>query len=268
MAERLTLDEIRTYWTEQALAHGQSPAASWSDQRVIELEIAAISHYLADGDQVLDVGCANGFSTVQFAATKQLTIRGLDYIPAMIAAAQERLVGLASRLQGTVEFAVGDATHLDLPDEQYDKVIVVRVIINLGEWANQARALHECARMVRPGGLLLLSEATLQGWRRLNALRHEWGLDDIPMPGFNQYLDEDQVVAALAPDLALEEIVNFASSYYVGTRLLKPLLARAAEADIDITDPLMEWNRWCAQLPPAGDYGTQKLFVFRKAAAP
>ena len=25
-----------------------------------------------------------------------------------------------------------------------------------------------------------------------------------------------------------------------------------------------EWNRWFAQIPAAGDYGTQKLFVFRK----
>lgn len=28
--------------------------------------------------------------------------------------------------------------------------------------------------------------------------------------------------------------------------------------------PNMEWNRWFAQLPSWGDYGTQKLFVFRK----
>ena len=27
----------------------------------------------------------------------------------------------------------------------------------------------------------------------------------------------------------------------------------------------MEWNRWFAQLPAAGDYGTQKLMIFRKA---
>jgi hypothetical protein len=30
----------------------------------------------------------------------------------------------------------------------------------------------------------------------------------------------------------------------------------------------MEWNRWFAQLPAWGDYGTQKLFVFRKTGGP
>lgn len=264
MTERFSYDEIRTHWVKQVQMHGQAPAASWSDQRVIEMEIELISKYLADGDQVLDVGCANGFSTVQLAAAKRIDVLGVDYIPEMIAEAQRRLLNSAAHLRGKVDFAVGDALHLELPDAQYDKLVVVRVIINLGDWADQLRALHECARLIKPGGLLLLSEATLQGWRRLNSLRNEWGLPDIPMPGFNNYLDEEAVVDALAPHMELQEIVNFASTYYVGSRVLKPLLARACGLTLDVADPDMEWNRWFAQLPAAGDYGTQKLFVFRK----
>jgi hypothetical protein len=74
MMERLPADQIRDYWTRQAEAHGQSPAA-WSDQRVIEMEIREIGKYLADGDRVLDVGCANWFSTLQFAAARAITAR-------------------------------------------------------------------------------------------------------------------------------------------------------------------------------------------------
>jgi len=118
--------------------------------------------------------------------------------------------------------------------------------------------------VLKPGGLLLLSEATLQGWRRLNSLRSEWGLDDIPMPSFNQYVDQDQVIAAVTGEAELVELSNFASTYYVGTRLLKPLLALATNAPISVADPNAEWNRWFSQLPAAGDFGTQKLFVFRK----
>jgi hypothetical protein len=62
----------------------------------------------------------------------------------------------------------------------------------------------------------------------------------------------------------LLELVNFASTYYVGTRVLKPLLNQALGGLVDVADPKMEWNRWFAQLPAAGDYGTQKLFVFQK----
>jgi hypothetical protein len=67
--------------------------------------------------------------------------------------------------------------------------------------------------------------------------------------------------------MELLELSNFASTYYVGTRLLKPLLALVTKASVGVADPDAEWNRWFSQLPAAGDYGTQKLFVFRKLLA-
>jgi len=264
MANPLTQSEVYEYWNKQAHEHGQSPSASWSDHRVIEMEIAEITKYLVDGDQVLDVGCANGYSSVQFACARRIRLRGVDYIPKMIEEARVRLEGMKEKLAGSLEFEVGDITQLKEPSNFYDKVIVVRVLINLGHWERQLTGLRECIRVLKPGGLLLLSEATLQGWRRLNGLRAEWGLDDIPMPPFNQYVDQDQVVSAVRSQAELLEISNFASTYYVGTRVLKPLLAKATPAPVSVADPDAEWNRWFSQLPQGGDYGTQKLFVFRK----
>jgi ubiquinone/menaquinone biosynthesis C-methylase UbiE len=265
MTNRLNQSEVHEYWTRQAREHGQSPSASWSDHRVIEMEINEIAKHLTDGDKVLDVGCANGYSSVQFARACRIRLRGLDYIPNMIDQAKARLDAMKDVSVSSIEFDVGDITRLNEPSDSYDKVIVVRVLINLGTWEIQLRGLRECIRVLKPGGLLLLSEATLQGWRRLNALREEWGMEDIPMPPFNQYLDQEKVVAAVGGEAKLLEISNFASTYYVGTRVLKPLLARATHAPVSIADPNAEWNRWFSQLPPAGDYGTQKLFVFRKS---
>lgn len=264
MGARLSDAEIYDFWTKQATEHQQSPAASWSDTRVIEMEISEIIDRLNDGDRVLDVGCANGFSSVSFATHRKISLRGLDYIPKMIEEARLRAQKSKHELGGTVEFDVGDITRLQEKDSSYDKVVVIRVLINLGNWEKQRQGLSECLRVLRPGGTLLLSEATLQGWDRLNRLRAEWGLPDIPMPPFNEYLDQDRVVAELAGRTQLKEICNFASTYYVGTRVLKPLLAQAARAPVDIADPRSEWNRWFSQMPAAGDYGTQKLFVFEK----
>lgn len=182
----------------------------------------------------------------------------------MIAKADARLVDIGDRLSGTVEFATGDITDLKEPAGEYDKVIVTRVVINLGSWEKQLKALYECCRVLKPGGTLLLSEATLQGWQALNRFRTEWGLPDIPMPSFNSYLDEQEVLTAIEEKMALVEVVNFSSTYYLGTRLFKPLLAKALGGDINVADPNMEWNRLFSQLPSWGNYGTQKLFVFRK----
>jgi 2-polyprenyl-3-methyl-5-hydroxy-6-metoxy-1,4-benzoquinol methylase len=231
------------------------------------MEIREIVKHLTDGDKVLDVGCANGYSSLRFASVRRIQLRGLDYVPQMIEQARAQLATMQDRLVGSVEFDVGDITQLQLKERlnSYDKVIVVRVLINLGTWERQLLALRECMSMLKEGGLLLLSEATLQGWRRLNALRKEWGMEDIPMPAFNQYLDEEKVISAAGSEAELLEISNFASTYYVGTRVLKPLLAQATHAPVSVADPNAEWNRWFSQLPPAGDYGTQKLFVFRKS---
>ena len=203
---------------------------------------------------------------MQFAAHRRLDGKGIDYVPEMIHQARERSKALEGRLLGTTLFEVGDVTALDEPADAYDRVVAVRVVINLGTWSEQRSALLACARVVKPGGLLLLSEATLQGGTKLNAFRQEWNLPPIPMPAFNEYLDEDQVVEALAPICELVELVNFSSSYFVGTRVLKPLLVQALGTDVDVSEPSHHWNRWWAQLPAWGDYGTQKLFVFRKPA--
>lgn len=260
---RYDQNQVRAFWRSQAAEHGQSSAASWSDTPVIELEIRNISNYLSDGDEVLDVGCANGYSTMRYAAVKGIRVLGLDYIPEMIEQAGHRLTS-APRLKGVASFRVGNITALDLDEASFDKVVVTRVIINLGEWTNQLRGIMECARVLKPGGLLLISEATLQGWHRMNSFRREWGLVDIPMPPFNNYVNEELLLAETAGVLDLVDIVNFASTYFVGTRVLKPLLIRALNIDIDVADPNLNWNHWFAQLPPAGDYGTQKLFVLRK----
>jgi ubiquinone/menaquinone biosynthesis C-methylase UbiE len=264
MNDKLSLPEIRDFWTQQAREHGLAPAASWSDRTVMEMEIREILRHLVDGDRVLDVGCANGFSTVQFASQRRVHIRGLDFIPEMIEQARLRLARLTGKLQGSAEFDTGDITALREPSESYDKVVVIRVVINLRDWPNQLQGVQECVRVLKPGGMLLLSEATAQGWQALNKFRREWGLPDIPMPAFNQYLDEERLLEAVSAQLELIEVNNFASTYYVGTRVLKPLMAQALEKKIDPAKPDMEWNRWCGLLPAFGDYGTQKLFVFRK----
>lgn len=263
-SRRFTVDEIRSFWKEQALAHGQSPAASWSDISVIELEIEAIGRRIAPGSTVIDAGCANGYSSARFAGECGATVLGVDYIDEMIDEANRRRELVPAEVQARLEFRTGDIRALAAIDASFDIAISTRVIINLPTRDEQRSALLEVARVVRPGGLLLVSEATLQGWRSLNEMRREFTLPDIPMPTFNNYVDEDEVVEILAPVAELETIECFASTYFVGTRVLKPLLAAAAPGSVDVADPTMEINRWLACLPAWGDYGPQKLFVLRR----
>jgi ubiquinone/menaquinone biosynthesis C-methylase UbiE len=257
-------NEIREYWRNQAISFGDDHRASWADVQAMNLEIAEISKWLHDGMRVIDIGCANGFSTLHYAERFCIDIKGVDFIPEMVAAGKERLAARPVPPQRAVEFATGDIMALAEPDGYYDAAIVTRVIINLAQNDKQRVAVREAARVVKPGGILLVSEATREGLQRLNSFRSEWGLPAIPEPPFNNYVDEELMRNA-APDLLdLEEVSNFASTYFVGTRVLKPLLAGATGNKVDPARPDMEWNRFFSLLPAAGDYGTQKLFVFRR----
>jgi ubiquinone/menaquinone biosynthesis C-methylase UbiE len=261
---KLNEDEIREYWRNQAINFGEDHRASWTDLHAINLEIAEISRRLCDHSRVIDIGCANGLSTINYAQRFNIDIKGVDYIPEMIAAASDHLSTQAAHLMGAVSFEVGDITALNEPDGYYDTAIVTRVIINLAERDKQIGGIREAARTLKSGGTLLLSEATREGLQRLNSFRLEWGLQPIPEPPFNNYVDEELVRSA-APDLLdLLEISNFASTYFVGTRVLKPLLAAVTGNRVDSARAEMEWNRFFSLLPAAGDYGTQKLFVFRR----
>jgi ubiquinone/menaquinone biosynthesis C-methylase UbiE len=259
-------EAILGFWRDQAREHGGSHAASWSDLHAIELELATIGPRLSPGDHVLDIGCGSGYSTLRLAAERDVSVRGVDYAPEMIDAARAALEGTGEGIGSRVEFDVGDILDLDEPSDRYDTVVVTRVVINVGDWERQRRALAEAVRVVKPGGTVLLSEASLEGWERINRFRAEWGLDPVPMPPFNNYLSTERVVEELEPLARLRELVHFSSSYYVLTRVVKPLLARAAAAPVDPADPETDWNRWSALVPPAGDYGVQVLFEFEKHA--
>ncbi len=264
MTSKYSLEQIRDFWTKQANLHGTAPQASWSDVSVIHMEIRNILEYIEDGDAVIDIGCANGYSTIQFASQRKVRIKGVDYITEMIEQAKKSMLDFKDRVQGEITFDVDDVMHLNQPSNAYDKVILIRVIINLSSWENQLIALKNCARVVKPGGMLLLSEATLQGWNNLNKFRQEWGLEEIRMPSFNNYLDQEKVIESLSPVLKLVEVKNFASTYFIATRILKPLINQAFNNRVNVADPDMEWNRFWSMAPAWGDYGTQKLFIFRK----
>lgn len=110
---------------------------------------------LRPDDVVLDLGCGAGIDTV-LAARRARRVIGLDFLPAMVertrAAAAE--VGLEN-----VEALEGEMEAIPLPDESVDHVIS-NGVINLS--ARKSRALAECARVLRPGGRLTVSDLTVE----------------------------------------------------------------------------------------------------------
>jgi ubiquinone/menaquinone biosynthesis C-methylase UbiE len=109
---------------------------------------------LRAGMQVLEIGPGSGTYTLAAAraVTEAGTVTALEIDP-RIAARLERRVERESL--ENVSVRQGDAQRLPFDDAQFDAVFLITV---LGEIPDQARALGEFRRVLKPGGTLGLSE--------------------------------------------------------------------------------------------------------------
>jgi len=102
------------------------------------------------GKRVLDVGCGDGVLSVRLAEAGG-NVTGLDTDPAMLTAARQR--GSASG--AIVTFVEGDARSVPLADSSFDVVVAVTVLCFVAE---VERVVKEMARVLRPGGRLVIGE--------------------------------------------------------------------------------------------------------------
>jgi len=99
--------------------------------------------------RILDVGTGPGYLPVEIVRRAQsITVVGIDATGKMIQLASRRAnaQGLAPRLT----FLVGNAYSLMFRDNSFDMVISTGV---LHAWKDPARALGECHRVLKPGGV-------------------------------------------------------------------------------------------------------------------
>src|SRR5271170_2238659 len=101
------------------------------------------------GGRVLEVGVGTGISLPQYAAN--LRIFGTDISEAMLRKAQQRVSELG--LNNVEGLAVMDAERLEFPDNSFDVVMAQYVVTAV---PNPETALDEFARVLRPGGEMIL----------------------------------------------------------------------------------------------------------------
>ncbi len=108
-----------------------------------------------DGDRWIDLACGTG-AVAERAAAAGADVTGIDLAPVLIDTARER----AESLGLTIDYAVGDAENLDLPDASFDKVSSTCGVM----FAPDHEAVAgELARVTKPGGRIGLANWTPTG---------------------------------------------------------------------------------------------------------
>ncbi|HXF98615.1 MAG TPA: class I SAM-dependent methyltransferase [Gaiellaceae bacterium] len=104
------------------------------------------------GTRWLDLACGTG-AVAERAARLGADVTGVDLAPALIETARER----ARELGLEIEYRVGDAERLELPDAAFD---VVSSTFGVMFAPDHRAAAGELARVTRPGGRLALASWT------------------------------------------------------------------------------------------------------------
>lgn len=113
----------------------------------------------------LEVACGPAVISRALAA-KVGHVRGIDLTPAMVEKAREEA---AREGVGNVEFSVGDATSLEFEDASFDGAVTR---LSFHHIPAPRRVLEEMARVVRPGGWVIVSDlltdedADAQAWHQ------------------------------------------------------------------------------------------------------
>ncbi len=101
--------------------------------------------------RILDVGCGTGYLLRELAARVPAAaeLAGIDAAPAMIETAR------AAARDDRLRFSAGVAERLPFAAETFDLVVTTT---SFDHWADQQAGLAECARVLTPGGQLVLAD--------------------------------------------------------------------------------------------------------------
>lgn len=122
-------------------------------------------------DRILDIGCGPGWfwATVADALPESFALTLADQSAGMVAEAMERCAALRG---WTVDGCEADAKALPFDDGSFDGVVAMHMMYHL---ADQAGALAEMYRVLKPGGWLAVTTNGVGNMREMYALGTTFG---------------------------------------------------------------------------------------------
>jgi len=122
------------------------------------LNLRRVRQWMSDESRILDFGCGYGRCLGELFNEGYTDLIGLDFSPAMIAAARAQFPEIA--------FHQIESATIPLPDASVDAVLLFSVLTCVPTDEGQRALLKEVRRVLRRGGLLYISDLWLQSDER------------------------------------------------------------------------------------------------------
>ncbi len=169
--QKRTVAEIGSYFNGEVerfsdLAKGQ---ASIKDARqMMDLLAETASALVPETRTILDIGCGAGNQTLNLLRVfPEADCTLLDISPAMLERAKERVGSAAA---GKVVWVEGDIRTAELPEAKFDIAVAAAVLHHLRDEADWKRTFAKIHSLLKPGGLLLVSDLICHANPKIEAL--------------------------------------------------------------------------------------------------
>ena len=166
-----TVAEIGSYFNGEVerfsdLSKGQ---ASIKDSRLMmDLLAETASALVPETHGILDIGCGAGNQTLNLLRVfPEADCTLLDISPAMLERARERVGSAAS---GKVAWVEGDIRTAELPEAKFDIAVAAAVLHHLRDESDWKRTFAKIHSLLRPGGVLLVSDLICHENPKIEAL--------------------------------------------------------------------------------------------------
>jgi len=233
--------------------------AGTNDIILKKMEIQEIAKHVHDGMKILDAGCGNGITAIYLAEKFNVTIVGVDFSDKMIENAKK--IAQEKKMKGAVTFLKDDVQDLSGLDRDFDFIYTERTLINLSTWDAQKKAIENIFSHLVKKGIYAMCESSMDGLNKINTLRASVDLPQITPPWHNRYLRDEEINTHTLQGITLESVNDFSSTYYFLSRVVNAHIASNEGKEPDYNSII---NQLALKLPPFGDFGQTKIWLWRK----
>jgi len=196
MAENAPDDGGRAAWNAWNAAHREISQDRVAREQAELIEGWLGARFLDQELRILDVGCGTGWMSERLSHFGRVT--AVDIADEVLERARARAPH--------IEFITGDFLEMDLGTARFDVVVGLE---SLSHVADQREYLKRIARVLRPGGSLMLATQ--------NRPVMERNIRRLPNPGwYRHWVDRDELRTLLDDDFVIDEVRSITPVFLYG----------------------------------------------------